>query len=442
MKYSNILLSFCFFFILIIFFISPFLLENKKEGLIDFNDLEREISLRGKVVSVDIRAEHTKLLIKSGDDLVLINVRKYPEYEYGDIVKIRGRLETPIEFPDFNYREYLAKDGIYSVMYYPKITLLDKDKGNFFYEKIFDFKKNIKKKIEMIMPYPEVSLLGALTLGNKQGLSDEFKEDLNISGVRHIAAISGMHIIILIEIVLFLFIWLGFWRNHAFYFTLLVLFLFIIMIGAPASAVRAGIMGVGLLFAQKMGRLSSSGRFMVFACAGMLAFNPLLLRYDVGFQLSFLAVFGIIYIMPLIKNWFKKVFKKERLGLILELIAVTLAAQIATLPLLLYSFGRVSIVSPLVNVLIVPILPYVMILGLAFNLASITWLFLGKILAWPLYFLLTYISRLVEQVSKIPFASYEVNWFEWWLIPMYYLVLLLLIFGEKISLFFNKKDSL
>jgi len=210
---------------------------------------------------------------------------------------------------------------------------------------------------------------------------------------------------------MYLLIGLGLWRGQAFYFALGILILFIIMVGAPASAIRAGIMGGILLLAHKLGRLSDSGRIVVFAATVMLIFNPLLLRYDVGFQLSFLAVLGIIYLKPIFDSWFKK---RNNL---LQIITMTLAAQIATLPILVFNFGRISFISPLANVLIVPVLPFVMGLGLAFNI-------FGKILVWPMYIGLTYIVRLTDLLSEIPFAAKEINigWF--WLIA-YYIVLII-----------------
>ena len=282
------------------------------------------------------------------------------------------------------------------------------------------------------MPFPEISILEAITLGNKQMLSDQTKESLNITGTRHIVAISGMHILILSQILMYLLIALGLWRGQAFYWALGLMILFIIMVGAPASAIRAGIMGAILLFGQKIGRLNDSSRIVVFAGAIMLAFNPLLLRYDVGFQLSFLAVLGIIYLKPIFDEWIRKIFKKEQLNDFVQIITMTLAAQIATLAILIYNFGRISFISPIANVLIVPILPFIMGLGLAFNIGTIIWSFLGKILVWPVYIGLTYIIRLTDLFSKLPFAAHEISNVHWaWLVGYYVLIIIFICFYNK-----------
>jgi len=441
MTKSNILLATCLVFIggllvVSIFEISPIwgFLYSSKDKLSQSNDLDEKIILMGYVVKEpDERSNNTKLTVQTDQGKVLVTTRRYPEYKYGDELKITGKLKTPTEFEDFNYQGYLAKDGIYSVMYYPGIEASGKNYGNFFHKTIYSFKGEVKQTAEKIMPPPEATIFEALTLGNKQGLTDSLKNQLNISGTRHITAISGMHIIILVKALMIILVGIGLWRGQAFYFTLAILVLFIIMIGAPASAVRAGIMGAILLFAEKIGRLNNSGRAVVFAGAIMLALNPLLLKFDVGFQLSFLAVLGIIYIKPIFDEWLNKLLPKKLKnwfdegkirGQMPGIIAMTFAAQFATLPILVYNFGRISFISPLANVLIVPALPYVMGAGFIFSLAIVIWSFLGKILIWPVWFMFAYITKFVEWFSKIPFAAKEVSNVHWvWLAGDYVLLI-------------------
>lgn len=412
---SNILLIICLIFIGGLFVVSAPVFEEQPG--------EKTIITGYIVKEPDIRSSNTKLTIQTEQEKILVTTRKYPEYKYGDELIIIGQLETPTVFEDFNYQGYLAKDGIYSVIYYPKIEPTGKNRGNFFYKAIYSFKDKTKQAVEKIMPLPEAAILQALTLGNKKSLTEDLKEQLNITGTRHVTAISGMHIIILIKALMFLLIGIGLWRGQAFYFTLAIIALFIIMVGAPASAVRAGIMGAILLFAEKIGRLNSSGRAIVFVAAIMLALNPLLLRFDVGFQLSFLAVLGIIYIKPIFDEWLKKIIKKEKLPYLVQIVTMTLAAQIATLPILVYNFGRISFISPLANILIVPALPYVMGASFIFSLGAVLWIGLGKILIWPTWFMFAYITKLIEWLSKIPFSAKEISNVHWlWLIAYYILL--------------------
>jgi len=432
MKISNIFLVICLIFIVVVFFVSPGLIEKKKSPLAKNNDLAEDFILIGKAVKEpDLKSNNTKLTIKTEQGKVLVTIGNYPEYFYGDVLKIKGKLKTPAVFEEFNYKNYLAKEGIYSVIYYPEIEILERNKGFFVYSAILKFKNKITETIEKIMPFPEISLLEGIILGNKQIYSEEIKDELSITGTSHIVAISGMNIVIISNIFMFVLIGLGMWRKQAFWFVLVLIFFFIIMVGAPASAVRAGIMGAILLYAQKIGRLSNATRIMIFTGAIMLIFNPLLLRYDVGFQLSFLAVFGLIYIKPILDEWLAKLRKKEEIGWLLEIITTTLAAQIAVLGILIYNFGRISFVSPIANILVVPTIYFLTILGFIFIGSAVIWSFLAKIILWPVYLGFTYVIRAIDLLSKIPFAAKEISNVHWvWLIG-YYILLIGLIWLYK-----------
>ena len=419
------------------------------DELRQFNDSEQDITLIGVVArEPDIREKSIKLTIEveeisSEQDSqeikgrVLVTIWRYPEYQYGDRLKITGKLETPKEFPDFNYKDYLSKDGIYSLIYFPKIELLENeiDGGptSIIYGKVLEIKQKLRESIEQNLSPPQSSILGAMILGDKKQLSEDLKEKLNIAGVRHITAISGMHVAILTAILMTVLIGFGLWRRQAFYLTIILIFFFILMTGFQPSAIRAGIMGFLFLLGQHLGRLSVSSRAVVWAGALMLIQNPLLLRLDVGFQLSFLAIMGIIYLMPIFQYYFLKWFSVEwfqkrwwlswfPIKFLGGLLAMTLSAQIFTLPILIYNFGYMSSVAPISNILVVPLLPFIMGLGFIFGILGILWQPLGWLLSLPCWLLLTYLTKIINIFSKIPFAAptFKISWV--WLI-IFYLVL-------------------
>jgi competence protein ComEC len=208
--------------------------------------------------------------------------------------------------------------------------------------------------------------------------------------------------IIMTQILLFLALGIGLWRGQAFYFVIIILILYIIMIGAPASAVRAGIMAGLLLLVQKLGRLRGASQAVIFAAVIMLLINPALLRSDVGFQLSFVATLSIIYLKPILDNKTANWPNPRRLK---DILTMTLAAQIGTLPLLIFHFGRLSLVSPIANLLIVPFLPLLMILGMILCFGGLIYLPLAKIIVWPTWLLLTYVIKIVGYLSSIPLAA-------------------------------------
>jgi len=166
----------------------------------------------------------------------------------------------------------------------------------------------------------------------------------------------------------------------------------------------------------------------------MLAVNPLLLLGDVGFQLSFLAVMGIIYLGPTLRNWLRFI-PEERFVNLRSILFMTFSAYIFTLPILIYNFGRISLVGPIVNVLVLPIVPLIMTLGFIFGLLGMIWSFLGWIFSLPAWFLLTYLLKVVDFFSHSWAAKTieNVHWF--WLIISY------LILG-CLAWYLNKRERL
>jgi competence protein ComEC len=415
-----------------------------------FNDSGQNITLIGMVSDEpDIREKSIKLTIKPSQILaedrplpifgkILVTANRYPEYQYGDKLRITGKLETPPIFKggeenkpssspfaparDFNYKEYLKKEGIFSLMSWPEIEVVGQGFGNPVMKFLFSFKNKFKETARAFISPPEVGILEALIFGDEGNISQEWKAKLNFTGTRHITAVSGMNITIIASLLLAFALGLGFWRQQAFYFSIFLLSLYILMIGAPASAVRAGIMGGLLLTAQHLGRLSAASRAAIFAATAMLALNPLLLRLDVGFQLSFLAILGIIYLQPFINNWFKKIPSPKIFPLRITL-STTIAAQIFTLPILVYNFGYIPLISPLTNILIVPFLAPITISIFIFGLVGMIFEGLGLILSWPIWLILTYITKIIDWFSQVSWASQRVENVHWGFLIIFYLIL-------------------
>lgn len=354
---------------------------------------------------------------------ILLFLEQGQQIGYADTIEIVGELELPGTFDDFNYAEFLAKDRIYAVMYGPEIQLQEKAAYGNVLERvlggIFFGKEKLRAVLhEHIVP-PQSAILAALLLGDKGLLTDETGERLNRAGVRHITAISGMHVAVLTIYLVPLFIWFGLWRQQAFYIAMAVMIFFVVLTGLQASAVRAGIMGGMFLFGQHIGRLNVSLRALLLAAAGMLIINPMLGTQDVGFQLSFLAVLGIIIFLPIFLS-----LLPEKLPF-REIMGMTVAAHIFTLPVLVFNFGQISVVSIVTNLLIVPILPFLM--GLGFLFLAMGWIAgpLGFIFSLPVSLLLEYVLGIVDFFSQLPFAAVQTeNLSLFWLAVFYIAVAL------------------
>ncbi len=391
---------------------------------------EEDVSFEGKVIrEPDLRAEGARLVVDSRDfGKTLVFLDRYPEYNYGDRLEIKGKVELPPVFEDFDYRKYLASQGIFSLSYKPEVLLLEEKNFSGIREKaycqILSLKSRLKRGIRNVFPSPERYVLEAMILGDKGSMPESLKEKLNIAGLRHITAISGMHIIIIFGALMSFFSFLFSSFKRAFAVSFLFLLFFIAMVGFPYSAIRAGIMALAISFSKILGRPNASMRILALMAALMLLFNPLLLFYEAGFQLSFLAAAGIIYFKEPLKSLLKKVPFKD-------ILAMTLSAQAFTLPVLIYNFGRIPLVSLFSNVLIVPILPYVMIFGL---LAGITALFsfsLAFFASFPCQILLAYLIRVVDFFSSKKWASISIENPSWLWVIFFYLFLLALLFIRR-----------
>ncbi len=354
------------------------------------------------------------------DGRILLITRESFDAQYADVLVLRGKLEQPGVFEDFNYKEFLAKDGIYAIMREPAIKVEQRGAyahvGERAMAAIFSLKTTFREILERHLSSRSSSVMVEMLLGDKDVMSDELAANLNITGLRHIIAISGAHIAILTMYLMPLLIWFGLWRQQAFYVTLILVILYVVLTGLQPSAVRAGIMGGMFLFGQHIGRVSVSLRALVIAAAGMLLLNPFLLARDVGFQLSFLAVFGMIVLLPTVLSFVPKKMPAR------ELLGMTLAAQVFTLPILIWSFGQISLVSIITNILIVPLMPLLMGLGFLLMIGGLI-APIGFLLAFPVGFLVQYILWIVDFFAGLPFAAARTENFPlFWLLLFYALV--------------------
>ena len=399
------IIGFCFLFLIFGFW--RYQQAEEKINKIKIKEFkENKVILKGQVID-EPEARGDKLKFKAQIDELGLNILVvtglFPKIKYGDILEIKGRLKEPPVFEDFNYRDYLRKQGVYFLMTYPEVEILERNRGCFFKKLLIFLKEKLKESCQRITPADQSGFFEALLFGEENNISEEWKEKLNITGTRHIAAVSGTNITIISLLLLDFLLFLGFWRQQAFWFSLVLIPFYILMIGAPPCAVRAGIMGLLFLTAQYFGRIANPERLIVWALFLMLLINPLLLGSDIGFQLSFLAVAGLIYFGPLFFRLFKKgpkFLNHFKLNL-----ASTLAAQFFTLPILLYNFGQFSLIAPLTNILILPAIPFLTVAGFLFSFLGIFSEKLGWFISLPAQALMILVMNIINFFSRFSLAN-------------------------------------
>jgi competence protein ComEC len=369
----------------------------------------------------DIRTDGVRYIVEAQGDLkgrVYLKNKLYPRYEYGDTLRLKCFLNIPEPIEDFRYDMYLARYGVFSVCANPFIEKIEEGSGNVILRGIFQTKNIVAKKINILWHEPMASFMAGLLYGYRGGLGS-LNELFSRTGVTHIIAISGYNITIIATILITICIHAYIPRKKAFWVVSIGIVLFVIFAGGSASVVRAGVMGMIVLLGKRLGRGSSIFPTMILTAVLMTLHNPFILLWDAGFQLSFIATLGLVYLTPVIE---KPVRKLPEIFGIKESLVSTLAAIIATLPLILFQFGRLSLVAPIVNMLILWIIPWIMIIGFFSVMMSFLFMPLAHVLAWIALIGMKFIVFVVSFFASLPFAAVDVR-VPWWGMVVGYLVI-------------------
>ncbi|MBI1856586.1 MAG: ComEC/Rec2 family competence protein, partial [Chloroflexi bacterium] len=412
-----------------------------------YNDRKYEVLVTGWVVDPpDYRDTYTNLRLRvkqldTGKDvfkaggLLLVRVPVNDVYRYGDILRVRGKLETPPVNEDFSYRDYLARQGILSYMPQAEATLLPGRGGNSISAAIYAVKERSLENVYRLFPDPEASLLAGIILGVDSGLPAPLQQAFKDTGTAHIIAISGFNISIIAGIFILLFSRILGPRRGAIAAVLGIVF-YTLLVGASAAVVRAAIMGAFSIFAMQVGRRQQGLNTLAFVAALMALWNPLFI-WDAGFQLSFFATLGLIlYGEPFqraAERFIMRFTSPERAGNIAQPISgfvlLTFAAQITTIPIMAYQFKQISLVSFIANPFILPAQPAVMILaGIAIFISLIAFP-LGQLAAWISWPLAAYTIRMVELFDSLPLGVIYLQDFSLAFVFIFYAALLAVTFS-------------
>lgn len=362
-----------------------------------------KVLLEGVIIDEpDERENSTRLILKSdtGDKTLLVTNR-YPEFSYGDVIEARGILKEPQNFSDFDYQAYLARDDIFLEMAFPDIVKIGSGSGNPLKTKLLELKRNYLEGLSRVLPEPEASFLGAITVGAKRAMPEDVLEDFRKSGLAHVVVLSGMHVTIIAAFIAFIFGAI-FPRFLTLIFGVVAIFIFAIFAGATATVIRASLMASALYLAGLSGRVYDAKRALLVAGFVMILANPKILRFDLSFQLSFLATLGILYLFPYLKD--KMTFLPDRFFL-RETGALTMSAQIFVSPLILYKMGTFSLAAFPANLLVLPSIPFAMFFGAGAGFLGAIFAPLVPVFSWPAYFLASYALNTAHFFASLPLAS-------------------------------------
>jgi len=407
-----------------------------------YNDRQYDMLVTGWVSEMpDRRDRYTNLRLRveavdTGDgDLpaegtILARVGGNEAYHYGQVLRMRGALLTPPENEDFSYRDYLAARGVLAYMPSAEATLLPGERGSPLAAGLYRLKEAALQRVHRLFPDPEASLLAGILLGVDTGLTRTLQNAFKDTGTAHIIAISGFNIAVIAGVFTSLFSrWLGARRGGL--LAMLAVGFYTLLVGAGPSVVRAALMALLGFIAVQVGRRNLGLNTLAFVALLMTAVNPLLL-WDVSFQLSFLATLGLIlYAEPLtlLAGRLLSALGVSPEGLRLALppisnfILLSIAAQVATFPIMAYHFKRISLIALIANPFILPAQPLIMMAGgLAVFLSLLVFPF-GQWAAWLAWPFVEYTIRVVELFDRLPGGTLYMGNASPWLVGGFYLLL-------------------
>ncbi len=339
------------------------------------------------------------------DERFIVRAERLPQFRYGDEVIFTGILRKPEPFVSDSgkvvpYDNILSRLDIYFILDRAEGVLISTGNGNWFRSSLFAVKHSFIRNIETVIHEPYATFVTGVVFGSDNTLGEAGDRMFRTAGISHIVVLSGYNLTLVATIIFFLL------RSYSIYTRVVVasvsIVLFAIMAGGGASVVRATIMSLFVLIANIVGRRRGIGRVFILTGVCMLLFNPKLLHYDLGFQLSFLATAGLIWLSPRIERM--SLFVTEKYG-IRDVLASTISAQVAVLPLLVYSVGTISPWALVPNILVLPFIPALMCIVIGIGMIS----FIHPLFSLPFAFLAwiisVYIFFVAQISSSLPFAS-------------------------------------
>ena len=274
--------------------------------------------------------------------------------------------------------------------------------GFSFRRQLYAIQSGFRARVNALLPEPESGLLTGLLIGGGDTLAPETKEAFARAGLSHIIAVSGYNMSVVAEGLVVVSLILGLWRRWAVGLAVIGLALFLLVIDGSAASLRAALMAWLAFGAYFVGRPAASWNGLLIAATVMLCINPLLIWYDVGFQLSFLATLALLVFARHFETFD---FFRHWYGKAAALFFTTVVIEMFTLPVIVSTFGTLSIIAPLANALVLPLIPLAMFVGITVILATMVFPGAGFLLGPLVWLPLAVIIRLGEALAHAPGAG-------------------------------------
>ena len=417
-------------------------LSLPKDTLVVDDYSQTEIEIQGTINSPpDVKDKTTLLNMtvqiingRTASGRVLLFVSHYPEYKYGDTILAKGKLSPVPIFDGFDYQANLAREGIYATMLSPTIQLQQGQGGFSPLTWIYSLRQRLAESLAAALPEPQAGLAQGAILGIRASISPQLQNDLSTTGTAHLIAISGINLSIIAGIIVALGIrTIG--RRHYYYvwIAMFIIWFYTILAGWQAPVIRAAIMASVFLLAEFMGRQKMALPALVLSAAIMVGLDPQVL-WSISFQLSFLAMAGLILITPLfqklsrdfiLKYWEEDAWPTKLILPITDSFAVSLGSVLAIWPVVAYNFGIVSLVGPLTTFLISPALTGIIIFCSLTAMIGLVSIPVAQIIGWLSWLFLSYMLVIIQAFAALPLIAIQTGSFSINFVRIYYVCLTL-----------------
>jgi len=404
---------------------------------------QRQVTVEGVVMaepdrSLDrarLRVRVESLALGDGDPwhaegLLLVYVPAHADIDYGDRIVALGDLKAPAAYGDFSYREYLARQGVYATLTPVAIDVTATNQANPFLAVLIRFKEHAYGVIQSLLPEPEGSLLAGILLGIERDMPPDVVDAFEASGTSHIVAVSGFNLTLAAGLVARL-ARRALRRRGETVLALTVVWIYVLLVGASAAVVRAGVMASLLFIGERLGRRVHGPTSLAATILLLSIWNPFVL-WDIGFQLSVAAMWGLMcYVGPLsawLEAQLERLTTHERaervVAALSDVLIVTVAVQLTTLPVQVAHFHTISPIAPVANLFILPAQPFVMAFGALALGAGLVWRALGTLVAYVAWVFLSYSIAIANLAARVPQIPLELGRLTSLVVAGYYVLLL------------------
>ena len=393
--------------------------------------IQSEVEESRNTQRIVINPEHLELVgdnvtISTVNGRVLVTIRETGNIAYGDKITVTGVLEDPPEFKTFSYKDYLKAQGVFVLLKGEELQGVKKGRGNKILIALNRVKQHISSRITEALPQPHASLLSGIIYGEESSMGEEFSQHLRRTGTIHIIAVSGYNITVLISSLGVFSSLVGRCRLNIISIIFIILFMFFVGVD-NIPVVRASFMGIVFMISQIFGKKRAIVILFPFTVAILLFLNPLTYKL-ISFQLSFLSTLGLVLSTDLIKgriSFIPEFFRED--------VSSTFAAILFTLPVTLRNFGEVSIIAPLVNFFVLPVVPIITVYGLLFVIILVLCFPVARVISPFLWLSLEYLIEVIRFFGGTNFAMITIGEGPSSLLS-YMLSIILLLISFEISL--------